>query len=169
MKKQLLGVFTMVALLAGCASSYSWKSNVPHELRSVSVPTFRNESSLMEIGSICTRQILREFQREGTFKITSADDAVLEIQGVVKSVGSTNTGYNRANWMRLTSADMSAVVEVSVIDKRDGKVLINNRVYKPTVSLVALQDMTTAERDASGRLADELSRMVVDDVCKMKW
>jgi hypothetical protein len=29
--------------------------------------------------------------------------------------------------------------------------------------------LTTAERDASGRLADELSRLVVDDLLRIDW
>ena len=57
-----------VALLAGCGSSYCWRSSVPADRRSVYVPTFRNESGLQEIGAISARQLLREIQREGTFR-----------------------------------------------------------------------------------------------------
>ena len=76
-------------LLAGCASSYCWRPAVPQKMRSVCVPTFRNETGVQELGAIATRQLLREIQREGTFKIRNAGDAAVEIQGVVKSAGCT--------------------------------------------------------------------------------
>jgi hypothetical protein len=38
-------------------------------MRTVSVPTFRNETDVVELGAIAARQTLREFQREGTFAI----------------------------------------------------------------------------------------------------
>lgn len=169
MKSKYSVVLSLLLLMTGCATSYSWKSAVPSTARKITVTTFRNESDMAEIGSIATRQILRELQREGTFKIVSADEAALEIQGTVLSVSAATVGYNRRQQMRLSAAEATAVVEVTVVDKRNGTLLINNRKYQPTVSFAALQDMTTAERDASGRLADELSKLVVDDLLNLKW
>lgn len=169
MKSQFSLVLPLAVLLTGCATSYTWKSSVPASARKICVTTFRNESEMAEIGSIATRQILREIQREGTFKIVAAEDAALEIQGTVIAVSSSTVGYNRRHQMRLSASEATAVVEVSVIDKRNGKLLINNRRYSPSASFAALQDMSTAERDASGRLADELSKMVVDDLLNIKW
>ena len=71
-------------LAAGCASEYSWTSKVPPDMRSVSVPVFRNESEVTELGAVVSRQLLREFQREGTFRIAAAGDGAVEIQGVIK-------------------------------------------------------------------------------------
>lgn len=169
MKKSLGVVLALLALASGCATSYSWKRSVPASMRTVSVPTFANESDLMEIGSLATRQLLREFQREGTFRLVASDDAALEIQGTVKSASTGDKVSSRRTSMRYFAGEMSAAVVVSVIDKRKGKVLINNRTYKPSVTITMGQDTVTAERDASGRLADELARMIVDDVVNLKW
>ena len=65
MSKILPAVLAAFAL-AGCAS-YRWTSSVPADMRTVSVPTFRNESDLVEFGAVTTRQVLREFQRKGTY------------------------------------------------------------------------------------------------------
>jgi len=162
-------VLAAVAALTGCVSGYSWRSSVPKDLRTVSVPTFRNESEVAELGAVSARQVLREFQREGTFKIMNQGDAALEVQGVVKKASSASTAYSRTGGLRYASYLFTATVEVSVIDKRNGKVLIDNRVYTPSVSYTSGSDLMTAERDASGRLADELSRQVVDDILNLKW
>ena len=158
-----------VLVVCGCGSSYCWRSSVPESARTVSVPTFRNESDVAELGAIASRQILREFQREGTFAIRSTGDAAIEIQGVVKSASSNINAYDRRSSLRMSAYRMTADVEVSVIDKRSQKVLVNNRKYVATADFSAGQDLTTAARSASGRLMDDLSRQVVDDVLNLKW
>ena len=155
--------------LLGCGTVYSWRPAVPADRRTVAVPTFRNSAKLPGFGSVMARQLAREFQREGTFSIRRADEAALEIQGIVKSVKAGETTYNRRTYGRLHSGEVEAQVEVSVIDKREGRVLVDNRLYRARTTLVIGQDIVTAERDASGRLADALARQVVDDMLNLKW
>ena len=159
----------VTALLAGCKTGYTWRPSVPGEMRTVSVPTFRNESNLTELGTVMATQLLREFQREGTFAIRSVGDSALEVQGVVKSASARPVAYDRRAALRQAAYELNAVVEVSVIDKRAGKVLVDNRRYRALSSFSSDQDISTSERDASGRLADDLARQVVDDVLNMKW
>jgi hypothetical protein len=159
----------LAVLVQGCASDYSWRTTVPDDMRTVAVPTFRNESEVQELGPLMSGQLAREFQREGTFKLRREGDAALEIQGVVKSAGSGIATYDRRSGMRVTSHEMVAKVVVSVIDKRNGKVLVDNRPYSATASFAAIQDISTAQRDASGRVAEDLAAQVVDDVLNLKW
>ena len=169
--KLLLSPFSFLLLLAlcGCGTGYNWRSSVPEEVRTVSVPTFRNESNVSELGAVSTRQLLREFQREGTFRIRTTGDAALEVQGVIKSASFGTMAYDRRIYGRLAASSCSAVAEVSVIDKRDRKVLVDNRQYVATTTFTSRQDRTTAMRDASGRLADDLARQVVNDLLNLKW
>ncbi len=150
--------------LGGCGTDYAWRSAVPEGMRTVAVPTFRNESDLQEAGALASRQVLREFQREGTFSIRRTGDAALEIQGVVKSVAGGITGYDRRRGLRLGGQEVIATAVVSVVDKRRGKVLVDNRSYRASATTVSGQDVTTAQRDASGRVMEDLARQVVDDV-----
>ena len=157
------------AAMCGCSSSYSWRSAVPEDARTVTVPTFRNESNVSEVGALASRQLLREFQREGTFKVRSADEAAIEVQGVIKAVSPAMAAYNRRSGGRVAAYDLSATAEISVVDKRKGKVLVDNRKYVANATFTAGQDRTTAVRDASGRLMDDLARQVVDDILNLKW
>lgn len=162
-----LGVLCLA--LGGCAADYRWRSSVPEGARTVAVPTFRNESDVNEIGAVASRQLLREFQREGTFKVRASGKAAIEIQGVVKSVSPGLVAYNRRLGGRVGAYDLSASVEVSVIDRRSRRVLVDSRSYVAKATFTAGQDSTTAIRDASGRLMDDLARQVVDDVLNLKW
>ena len=164
-----VGIALLGFLLCGCGTTYTWRSSVPESARTVSVPTFRNETKVSELGAIAARQTLREFQREGTFKLRTGGDAALEVQGVIKSANAGIDAYNRRSGMRVASYQFEATAEVSVIDKRCGKVLINNRVYHAQTQITSGQDMARAKRDGSGRLMDDLSRQIVDDVLNLKW
>ena len=159
----------LAVALCGCATDYSWRSSVPESARTVTVPTFRNESNVPEIGALASRQILREFQREGTFKIRTSGNAAIEVQGVIKSVTPAMSAYNRRAGARVAAYDVSATAEISVVDKREGKVLVDNRKYEAHATFTAGQDRTTAVRDASGRLMDDLAQQVVDDILNLKW
>lgn len=165
--RSVLGLALLV--LCGCGTGYCWRPSVPESARTVSVPTFRNESAVSELGVIAARQILREFQREGTFKIRTGDDAAIEVQGVIKTALSGINAYDRRSGMRVSAYKMTANAEVSVIDKRKRKVLVNNRKYVASADYTAGQDLTTAQRSASGRVMEDLARQVVDDVLNLKW
>ena len=157
-----------VLLLAGC-SHYTWRSQVPADMRTVSVPTFLNESDVTELGSVVTRQVLREFQREGTLRIAPHGSAAIEVQGVVKSGSSKLVAYERKTGTRNREHVLKVHAVGSFIDKKAGKVVVNDRKYSASTSFVAYDDILTAERDASGRIAEDLARQIVDDVLAQKW
>jgi len=161
--KRLFPIVAVVAVLAGCRA-YRWTSPVPEDMRSVSVPTFRNETDVVELGAVATRQALREFQREGTFRIASQDDAALEVQAVLKSAHPGLLNYKRGQSMRAFEHRLTLKAEVSLVDRRNGKVLFDNRTYVAETTFFADTDIVTARRDASGRLAEDLARQIVDDI-----
>ncbi len=153
--------------MSGCLS-YTWTSSVPQELRTVSVPTFRNESDVTELGPIVSRQILREFQREGTFRLASAGEAAIEIQGIIKTAGSSVTAYNvRSSRHREYAFKVTA--NVSFIDKKSGRVLVDNRLYTARTTYLGGHDSMTGARDASGRAAEDLAQQIVDDALSFDY
>lgn len=168
MSKSIIAVIFALTVASGC-SSYSWKSSVPADMRTVSVPTFRNETDVTGLGSVAVRQVLREIQREGTFRISSGEDAAVEIQGVLKSTALSSSSYRREAYSRGIQYSFEVVAEVSFIDVRSGKVLVNNRPYRAETSFFAEHDTVTGRRDASGRLAEELARQIVDDLVTFNW
>ena len=157
-----------LALAAGCAG-YSWRPSVPSEARSVAVPTFANESAVTELGAVVTRQVLREFQREGTYRLAAVGDGALEVQGRVKSGHSHVVAYERSTGLRNREHRFTVVAEVSFIDKKSGKVLVNDRTYRASTTFLAANDVMSGERDASGRIGEELARQIVDDALALKW
>lgn len=159
----------MLLLAAGCASTYSWKSSVPEDMRTVSVPVFVNKSDLQELGAVATRQLLREFQREGTFKLVRNDDSVVEVQGEIVSSSYDRLAYSRRTGLRFAGYNFEITARVSVIDHKNGRVLIENKTYTGSAPMTASDDLMNATRNASGAAADDLSRQIVDDILNLKW
>ena len=169
MKKSFMAA-VLACLFSGCLTDYTWTSNVPQKMRTVAVPTFRNQSDVTELGAAASKQLLREFQREGTFSIRRVGDAAIEVQGTIESCDARAESYDRRGGLRSASSRMGAKAVVSVIDKVNGKVLVDNRAYTATVTFAGgAHDILSNKRDASRRLADELSRQIVDDVLALKW
>lgn len=166
--KTAAGAFAALCV-AGCGANYAWRPAAPASARTVAVPTFRNESDSQELGAVAARQLLREFQREGTFRVRAAGDAAVEVQGTAVSAGTSALAYDRRTGMRLAGREMTATFRVSVIDKRAGKVLVDNRLYTARAPFSGAQDSTTSMRDAAGRTCEDLARQVVDDVLNLKW
>ena len=152
-----------VLALTGCAA-YRWTSDVPEAARFVAVPVFRNEGDVTGLGGEMARQVLREFQREGTMRIASVDDCALEVQGTVKRTHVRTVAHDRVTGLRNRGYRASATVEVTLVDHRAGKVIFSKRPYRVDTTLVGNDDELTGARDASGRLAEELARRVVGDV-----
>jgi hypothetical protein len=48
-------------------------------------------------------------------------------------------------------------------------VVVGDRVYQADTTYLTSSDRLTAERDASGRVAEELARQIVDDVVARNW
>lgn len=158
-----LTCLVLVAALTGCAS-YSWRSSVPEGYRTIAVPVFENRSDVTELGAVVTRQVLREIQREGTFEIRPTGESALELQGVIVKTSTKAQGYRRVIESHGVGHDIEAEARVSLIDKTRGAVLFDDRVYRATASFAAGDDVMTGERNASGRLAEEFARQIVDDI-----
>ncbi len=150
-------------------SAYTWRTQVPEDRRTIFVPTFRNESNVTELGATAARQLLREIQREGSFKIASQDNCALEIQGVIKEVGAYQLTYNRTSDQRHRENQATMRAVISVIDKKEGKVLINNRSYESMTSFLSDDDTRSRLREASGRLTEDLAMQIVDDLLMYDW
>ena len=169
MKKIAAAAVLCALALSGCRTSYSWRSGVPADMRTVAAPTFRNESDITELGSLASQQVLREFQREGTMKIAAVGDSAYEVQGVIVGSGSKQAGYSTRKIPRDREFRLKVRAKVSVIDKTTGAVLVGDRIYQADTTYLTSTDRLTAERDASGRVAEELARQIVDDVVARNW
>ena len=166
MTKTFAGKLIVAALaigLGGCAS-YTWTSAVPEEYRTVAVPVFENRTKDAELGPIATQYTRRELQREGTFKLKRTGQAAIELQGAIVSSRRGALTYDRSLGTRANSYRYMVTAEISVIDKKNGKVLLDNRRYAAETSFLTQNDLLTGQREVYEVFVALRTRQIVDDL-----
>ena len=162
---RLASLFLATALLAaaGC-STYKFGSSVPEELRTIAVPVFENASGYPEIDAVVTQYVLREFQREGTFKIRSLDNASLKLLGKLVKTETQSLNYDRNYGSRTSEYRYTLVAEITLVERGTGKLLIDAMPVKANTTFLTHGDMLTGMQDAYPRIAKELARAITDAV-----
>ena len=147
----------------GCAH-YRFRSSVPEELRTIAVPVFENASGYPEIDAVVTQYTLREFQREGTFKISALDRASLKVLGKLVKTELHPLSYDRNYGSRASEYRYAIEAEITLVERGTGKLLIDAMPIKANTTFLTHGDMLTGMQDAYPRIAKELSRAIVDAV-----
>ena len=164
----LMVVFGAVVLVAGCAG-YTWGTSVPEEYRTVSVPVFENLTEISEIGPIVSQYTLREFQREGTFKVLRPGEAAIEVQGSLRKMLRGGVSYDRAMGMRATEYRYVIVADVTYVDKVNGKVLLERKGMQAETTFLTQNDLLTGQKNAASRIAQDLARQIVNDAVALPF
>ena len=149
--------------LAGCAS-YRITSDVPEELRTIAVPVFENETGYPEVSATVTQFVLREFQREGTMKIKSLDNASLKLLGTVRLGETSPVRFDRSYGSRASEYRYTLIAEITLVERDTGKLLLDAVKVSGSTTFLTYDDMLTGMQNAYPRVAKELSRVIVDTV-----
>ena len=161
-------VLIAASLFSGCAG-YSWGTSVPKEYRKVSVPVFENLTVVSEIGPIVTQYTLREFQREGSFRVVRPEEAAIEVQGVLRSMERNGVAYDRGQGMRASEYRYVIVADVSFIDKKNGKILLERKGIRGETTFLTQNDLLTGQRNASFRIASDIARQIVNEAAAIAF
>ena len=160
----LITAFASALVFASGCANYTFRSAVPEELRTISVPVFENASGYPEINAVVTEYVLREFQREGTFKIKSLDSASMKLLGKLVKTELHPLNYDRNYGSRASEYRYSIEAEITLVERGTGKLLIDAMPIKANTTFLTHGDMLTGMQDAYPRIAKDLSRAIVDAV-----
>ena len=156
------------ALVSGCAG-YTWGTSVPEEFRTVAVPVFENLTEVSEMGPIVTQYTLREFQREGSFKVVRSADAAIEVQGVVRRASRAVASYDRTGALRANEYRYIVSADVTFVDKRNGKVLLERKGITGETTFLTQNDLLTGQKNAAARIAQDIARQVVNEAVALPF
>jgi hypothetical protein len=160
--RNLLLSVSGVFFLSSCGT-YHVTSGVPEELRTISVPVFENKTGFPEFGAIATQYTLREFQREGTFKIAPLESASFKLLCNL-SMNQRALSFNRSYGSRASEYQYKLIAFVTLVERSTGKLLLDNVKVEATTSFLTNDDMLTGMQSSTPRVAKDLSRAIVDTV-----
>lgn len=81
------GIVVWMALTLLCSGcTYSFRGQSAGAIKSIAIPTFENESAEFGIAELVTSELVRAFQKDGTLKITSNEQADAILRGRIVRV-----------------------------------------------------------------------------------
>ena len=165
MVKELAAAAFLLLSLGGCAG-YSVGPIQPYYLRSVhsiAVPTFENRTFIPRIAVLVTDSVIKQFQQDGTYRITNEDKADATLTGEVIAVGRSPARSVRGNVLATTEFNLVLRVRWTLVG-RDGKTLAGPLDAAGTTSFFVGDDVTTDERQALPLAAQELAVHLVSQL-----
>ena len=162
--KKAFALLLVAFLIEGCAG-YHLGPATPAYLRNIhtiAIPTFTNTTLEPRIEVLVTNTAIKQFQQDGTFRITNTDAADATLKAEITGVGRSPARSVRGNVLSTTEFNLTLTVKYTLLD-RDGKALTSGAVGGSTSFFVGT-DVNTDQRQALPLAAEELARHLVSQL-----
>lgn len=160
--KTFVSAVLLAAALSGCAGYRigSVKPAYLEHVKTIAVPAFGNQTFLPRIEALVTNTVIRQFQQDGTFRITTEENADAVLKATITSVSRTPVRSVRGNVLATTEFNLGLLITYSLVD-RDGKTLVGPAGVTGGTSFFVSADVTTEERQALPLAAEDVAVRLV--------
>lgn len=164
----LTGVL-LLALASNLACGYHTAGHnvaLPQDVKTIAIPSFKNETLTYRIEQMLTASVVREFTTRTRYHIVNdPDDADAVLRGTVVSTLETPLAYDTATG-RAASVLIVVSMRVKLVD-RHGQVLYQNPSYVFREQYEVSQDLATffeEDSPAFRRLSQDFARTLVSNI-----
>lgn len=163
--KIAFSTFLVASLLTGCAGYHVGPATPAYlrQIHSIAVPTFRNTTLIPRVESLVTGTVIKQFQQDGTFRITNESNADATLKGEIVTVGRSPARSVRGNVLATTEFNLVLRVHYTLVD-RNGKTLAGPADVNGMTSFFVGEDVSTDERQALPLAAEELAKQLVSQL-----
>jgi hypothetical protein len=156
---RVCAVLLLASLSAGCMG-YRIGNTPPGGIRSVHVPTFKNQTGEPLIESDATRAVIEAIQTDGSLKVMGAEHADSRLDVTLTSLVLEPVVYERSDAKVPEEYRLRIKAKVSLANLRTGKEILQRSVkgeklFKPG------GDLTTAKRTSMPKAAKDLAHQIV--------
>ncbi|HMG04500.1 MAG TPA: LptE family protein [Chthoniobacterales bacterium] len=162
--KKVSATFLLVCLLSGCAG-YHLGPATPAFLRdihSIAVPTFKNTTLIPRVEALVTGTVIKQFQQDGTFRITNEDSADAILKGEITAASRSPARSLQGNVLSTTEFNLALSVNYTLVG-RDGRTITASGA-SGTTSFFVGNDVNTDERQALPLAAEQLAVRLVSQL-----
>lgn len=156
----------LVCLCLGGCLGYHIGPAKPYYLRdvhSIAIPTFENNTLIPRIEVLVTDSVIKQFQQDGTFKITSNENADAVLKAEISRITRSPARSVRGNV--LATSEFTVVMRVTFkLLGRDGKPIAPPGEVTGGTSFFVGTDVVTDERQALPLAAEELATHLVSQL-----
>ena len=133
------------------------------DVHTVAVPTFRNRTLVPRVEVLVTDTLIKQFQQDGTFRITGDDNADATLSGEISRINRLPARSVRGNVLATTEFSLALSVKYSLTG-RDGKDLAPPGQAVGTTSFFVSSDVTSDERQALPLATEDLATRLVSQL-----
>jgi outer membrane lipopolysaccharide assembly protein LptE/RlpB len=162
-------LLTVIAISANLACGYHTAGHnvtLPQDVKTIAIPSFKNETLTYRIEQMLTASVVREFTTSTRYHIVNdPDEAEATLYGTVVSTVETPLAYDTATG-RAASVLIVVSMRVKLID-RHGQVLYQNPSYVFREQYEVSQDLATffeEDSPAFRRLSQDFARTLVANI-----
>jgi hypothetical protein len=151
--------------LAGCLGYHIGpvKPRYLHDIQTIAVPTFKNHTLEPRIEVLVAGTVIKQFQQDGTFKITSNENADAILEGTIVSVSRSPARSVQGNVLATSEFNLTIRVQYRLVG-RDGKPLGPQGAAVGTTSFFVGTDVITDERQALPLATEQLATNLVSQL-----
>jgi len=160
----LKALFAIILCLAisGCLGYHVGpvKPYYLRDVRTIAVPTFKNRTLVPHVEVLVTDTVIKQFQQDGTFQITSDDKSDATLTGEISRINRLPARSVRGNVLATTEFSLALSLKYS-LTMRDGKQVAGPGEVTGTTSFFVSSDVTTDERQALPLATEDLATRLV--------
>ena len=159
--KALLATVLCLAI-SGCLGYHVGPAK-PYYLRDVhaiAVPTFKNRTLVPRVEVLVTDTLIKQFQQDGTFQITTDDKADATLSGEISRISRVPARSVSGNVLATTEFALALTVRYT-LTTRDGKQVAGPGEVTGNTTFFVSSDVTTDERQALPLATEDLATRLV--------
>ncbi|MEP6937774.1 MAG: LptE family protein [Chthoniobacterales bacterium] len=160
-----LAALLVAVLFNGCLGYHIGPAKPVYlrNVRSVSVPTFKNVTLLPRMEVLVTGTVIKQLQQDGTYRITDEDKADATLKGEILRIYRLPSRSVRGNVLATTEFTLTMRVRYTLVG-RAGQTLAGPREVAGATSFFVGSDVTTDERQALPLAAEQLAIQLVSQL-----
>jgi outer membrane lipopolysaccharide assembly protein LptE/RlpB len=164
----LFSAMLLLLATAGCGyHTVGHSVQLPANVKTIAIPTFKNETNTYRIEQMLTNSVVREFTTRTHYHILNdpGEGADATLRGTVLSTSASPLTYNSATGQ---AASVLIVVSMKVsLSDRQGKVIYQNPAYLFREQYEVSQDLASffeEDSPAFRRLSQDFARTLVSNI-----
>jgi len=151
-----------VLLLSSCAGYHIGpiKPTYMKDIKTVAVPPFKNDTLIPRIEVLVAGSIIKAIQMDGTYDVTSEDNADAIVEGSVTNIVRNPARSLIGNVLVATEYNLVLTLNIRVV-KRSNQALLAQRIFTGQTSFFVGQDVNQEERQALPLAVEDAARSAV--------
>ena len=158
------GVLALIVLASAGCVGYKLGSTLPPGIESIYITTFVNESKEPQIETDTTQASIQEFQRDGTLRVTSRDQADSMLDVTLTGFALEPLSYNRSSALTTQEYRMRITARIVFTRLRPTQKVMLDRTVQGEATFELAGDMFSSKQRALPEASRDLAHDIVESV-----